>query len=317
VTLPIEDTEPSIGPNTLRRLVAAWPSRATIRTDMNGVMAPPAYDHNLVDYPVCLLPFADHPDFLAASDEQRLVVNTMAWLAYNARVIATEEYIANPVFEKLAHGVYPGLDRFEAKEAVQQSHIDEVWHTYMHMLAMQRTRKARGITGMQTYPTPVANRRLMALINEASEQWQRDLLYLLWATVAEISISKLLELLAGDTTIEPMHALVARLHARDEAAHGPVMFEVMKDVFVHMNAEQRSFLARTVPDAIIAIGAEDYATWLEILRFAQISPAERIVEDCRRTPGSDLLVSDFSPVYRLVRALEIQHLVDYDFETNR
>jgi 2,2-dialkylglycine decarboxylase (pyruvate) len=314
MTAPIEQTEPSVGPSTLRRLVAAWPTRATVRTDMNRVLQPGAYDHSLMDYPVSLLPIATHPDFLAASDAQRLQVNTLAWLAYNDRVIATEEYVANPTFEKLGHGVYPGVDRFEAREAIQQSHVDEVWHTHMHMVAMQRTREARGLTGEPgTYGQPVANRRLFVLLERASEQWERDLLFLLWATVAEMSISKLLDLLAGDPTIEPMHALVARLHARDEAAHGPVIGEVVKDVFVHLTKQQRAFVTANLPDAILSFGAEDYEIWLKILDWAGIPRAQTIVADSRTLPGADLLVSDFTPVRRLVRDLEIEHLVDLNF----
>ncbi|HCT76458.1 MAG TPA: hypothetical protein DGT23_07685 [Micromonosporaceae bacterium] len=302
----------------LRRLVAAWPKRATIRTDMTQVVGPGPYQHDLLDYPADLLPFAGHPDFLAATEEQRRLVNTLAWLAYNERVIAAEEYVANPTFEKLAHGVFPGLDRFEAKEAVQQSHVDEVWHTYMHMLAMQRTREARGLTAEpDTYTQPVTNRRLYARAAQASEQWERDLLYLLWTAVGEISINKFLDLVAGDQTIEPMHALIARLHARDEAAHGPVLFEVMKSVFGHLNKPQKALLAQVLPDAIVAFGAEDYDIWRDILKFAGIRKVEQIIEDSRSVPGSDLIVTDFTPVQRLVRELEIEHLVDFDFTTNQ
>ncbi|MFF5204984.1 diiron oxygenase [Streptosporangium sp. NPDC000396] len=318
MTISIEDDELSVGPNTLRRLAAAWPRRATIRTDMMDVLNPGAYDPGLLDYPAGLLPFGEHPDFLAASDEQRSQVNTLAWLAYNERVIAAEEYVANPTFEMLAHGVFPGVERFEAKEAIQQSHVDEVWHTYMHMLAMQRTRQARGIVAEPaTYEHPVTNRRLYALTAETSERWERDLLYLLWTAVGEISINKFLDLVAGDRTIQPMHALITRLHARDENAHGPVMFEVLKDVYASLDRKQRDLLVRTLPDAILAFGAEDYGLWLEILRFVGIPRARQIVEDSRSLPGSDLLVTDFLPIQRLARELEIEHLVDFDFSTNQ
>jgi 4-aminobenzoate N-oxygenase len=303
------------GPDTLRRLAAAWPRRATIRTDMGRVLESGEYDPDLMDYPARLLPFADHPDFLSAPDHLRLMVNTLAWLAYNERVIAAEEHVANPTFEKLAHGVFPGLDRFEAKEAIQQSHIDEVWHTYMHMLAMRRTRQVRGLAAEpDNYDDPVTNRRLYALAAEASEQWERDLLYLLWTAVGEISINKFLDLVASDTTIQPMHALIARLHARDEAAHGPVLFQVMKDIFPHLNREQRALFARSVPAAITAFGAEDHQLWLRILTFAGFAKAATIVADSRRLPGADMIVTDFGPVRRLIHELGIEDQVEFDFD---
>jgi hypothetical protein len=283
---------------------------------MDRVLAPDEYDPGLLDYPAHLLPFADHPGFLSAPDHVRLMVNTMAWLAYNERVIAAEEHVANPTFEKLAHGVFPGVTSFEARETVQQSHIDEVWHTYMHMLAMRHTRQARSLAAEpERYDHPVTNRRLYALAAAASERWERDLLYLLWTVVGEISINKFLDLVASDTTIQPMHALIARLHARDEAAHGPVLFHVMKDVFVHLNREQRELFARFLPTAITAFGAEDYDLWLRILTFAGFADAATIVADSRRRPGADMVVTDFGPVRRLVQELGLEDQIEFDFDS--
>lgn len=307
------DSESHVGPSTLRRLVAAWPRRATIRTDMDAVMTPEPDESGLTDYPVHLIPFAEHPRFLDAPDESRRLVNTLAWQAYNARVIAAEEYVANPTFEMLAHGVFPGVDRYETKEAMQQSHIDEVWHTYMHMTAMQRTTEARNLTTQPDYSHPITNRILFELVADRSEKWERDMLYLVWTVVGELHINNFLELLARDRTIQPMHATVARLHARDEAAHGPIVAEVMKDVFVHLNREQRELFVRTLPAAIKALGAQDYEIWSDILRFVGVPAAAEIVNDTRRLPGTEMMLANFSTVERLVRELEIEDRVDYDF----
>jgi hypothetical protein len=183
------------------------------------------------------------------------------------------------------------------------------------MLAMRRTRQVRGLTAEPgKYGDPITNRRLCALAAEASEQWERDLLYLLWTAVGEISINKFLDLVASDTTIQPMHALIARLHARDEAAHGPVLFQVMKDVFVHLNREQRALFARSLPAAITAFGAEDYELWLRILTFAGFAEAATIVEDSKRRPGADMIVTDFGPVRRLIHDLGLDNQVDFDFD---
>ncbi|MFJ9517992.1 diiron oxygenase [Kitasatospora sp. NPDC101801] len=308
------DEEPVVGRSTLRRLAAAWPRRATIRTDLAAVTDPGAYDPDLLDYPLHLLPFAEHPLFLAASEEQRRQVNTMSWLGYNERVIAAEEFVANPTFDKLAHGVFPGVDRWEVKEAVQQSHVDEVWHSYMHMLAMQRTRQARRPEAEPDYGQPVTNRTLYALADQHPERWQRDLLYLLWTAVGEISINGFLDLLARADGIQPMHTLIARLHARDEAAHGPVLYELMREIHPQLNAEQREFLIAMFPAAITAFGAEDYRLSLRILEFAGIPKAVDIIEDTRRLPGNELMMNDFSTVRRLLEELGIKDRVEYDFQ---
>lgn len=307
------ESEPHVGPSTLRRLIAAWPRRATIRTDMAAFMRFETVSSDVPDYPVHLIPFAEHPRFLDAPEASRRLVNTLAWQAYNARVIAAEEHVANPTFEMLAHGVFPGINRYEAKEAVQQSHIDEVWHTYMHMTAMQRTKEARNLTLEPDYSHPVTNRRLFELTAQRSEKWERDILFLVWTVVGELHINNFLELLAQDKTIHPMHSLVARLHARDEAAHGPIVAELMKDVFVHLNKEQRDLFAGSVGDAIRALAAQDYELWSEILEFLRVPGAAEIIADTRSMPGTDMMFTDFSTVERLVRELEIEERVQYDF----
>lgn len=242
-------------------------------------------------------------------------MNTLAWQAYNARVIAAEEHVANPTFEMLAHGVFPGIDRHEAKEAVQQSHIDEVWHTYMHMTAMQRTKEARKLSVEPDYSHPITNRRLFELTAGRSEKWERDILFLVWTVVGELHINNFLELLAHDKTIQPMHSLVARLHARDEAAHGPIVAEILKDVFVHLNKEQRELFIDTLPAAIKALGAQDYGIWSDILEFVGVAGATEILADTRTLPGTEMMLTDFSTVHRLIQDLEIEDRVEYDFSS--
>ena len=288
---------------TLRRLAAAWPQRATVRGgfDLGEISA---HAPEVPDYPAHFLPFAEHPDFLSASDRQRQDVLTMAWLVYNERVITAEEYVANPVFAKLAHGDYPGTrHNFAVAEAVQQAHIDETWHTYMHMLALKRTRDLRALADEPDYPHTVTYRAMLAAQAETAHDWERDLIMFVWAAVAEISVNAYLELLSRNTDIQPMHALVTRLHARDESAHGPVMIEVGKQVYAHLDAEQRRAFAVAVPKALRAFVSQDYAVWPEILRYAGFRNGAGIVEDCKRVPGNSLLVRDFSGVERMIREM--------------
>jgi hypothetical protein len=312
----IDGTHEAVTPSTLRRLAAAWPKRATVRTDMHKVTDPGDYDDQLLDYPVSLMPFAGHPDFLDVSEEKQQLVNTLGWLAYNERVIAAEELVVNPTFERLGHGVFPGVNRFEVKEIIRQSHIDEVWHTYMHMLALQRTRQARGITSEPSCPHPVTNRLLYKRVDAVDERWKADLLHLLWTTVGEVSVNAFLDLMARDATVQPMHSLIARLHARDEAAHGPVLVEVMKDVFIHLDRHQQDFFLQNLPAGITAFCAEDFDWWYQVLDFAGVRCARDIIEDCRGQAGAELLVTDFSGVRRLCRELEVEDRVEFDFEVH-
>jgi len=302
-----------IDESVLRRIADSWPRRATIRTDLDRIAEPEDYDESLPDYPVRLLPFAEHPLFLAATPEQRQKVLTMAWLVYNERVIAAEEYVANPTFAMIMHGVFPGAEGLHLKRAVQQTHVDEVWHTYMHMVAMQRTREVRAVTGEPAYPHTVTYRRLLEADARVSEKWERDLLKLVWTTVSEISVNAYLELLSRDETVQPLHTLVPRLHARDESAHSSVMVEVAKALYLHLDERQRRAFTDCLPRALHAFVEQDFEVWPGILRAAGIEGADEIVADCRAQTGNGLLVRDFSGVRRIVREMELEDQVDFDF----
>lgn len=308
----IESAEDEIGAETLRRISATWPRRATIRSDMTSITEEDEYDPSIPDYPARFLPFEEHPDFLDASPEQRAHVLTLAWLVYNERVVTAEEYVANPTFAKIVHGVFPGAEKFSVKQVVQQAHIDETWHTYMHMIAMQRTRELRAVTSEPDYPHTVTFRELLKAQADASSEWERDLLALVWTTVSEISVNAYLELLSRDKEIQPLHSLVTRLHARDESAHGPVMIEVAKQVFAHFDARQREMFRRAVPKALGAFVVQDYRVWPLILRDAGFGKAVDIVEDSKSVKGNNLLVRDFSGVKRLIREMDLDVDIDLD-----
>lgn len=306
----IERAEDEIGAETLRRIGAAWPRRATVRTNMASITEEGGYDPAVADYPSRFLPFEEHPDFVAAEPEQRERVLTLAWLAYNERVVTAEEYVANPTFVKIVHGVFPGAEDPFVREVVQQAHIDETWHTYLHMIAMRRTRELRAVTAEPAHPHSVTYRELLAAQGEASGEWERDLLALVWTIVSEISVNAYLELLSRDQRIQPLHSLVTRLHSRDESAHGPVMMEVAKRLYARFDATQREMFRRVVPKALTAFVVQDYDLWPLVLRAAGFPRAVDIVEDCRTLPGNGLLVRDFTGVKRLIHELNL----DLDLE---
>src|ERR671935_3167268 len=80
----------------LRRLADAWPRRATVRAEITSLDDVHDYDPARPDYPAAMVPFWDHPGFSEAAPAQRQQVLTLAWLAYNDRVIDAEEHVANP-----------------------------------------------------------------------------------------------------------------------------------------------------------------------------------------------------------------------------
>ncbi|MFD9859030.1 4-aminobenzoate N-oxygenase [Streptomyces alboflavus] len=305
--------EDGIGSATLRRLVAAWPRRAAVTTSPDAVDEGAGYDAGLPDYPLRMVPFAEHPRFLAAAPERRERVLTGLWIGYNERVIATEHLIAEPAFDLVMRGVFPGSDHPLMRQGVQQAVVDESFHTYMHMLAISRTRELRGVRMRPEQPELVTHRRLRAVLAAMPEQWERDVAVLVWGAVAETCINSLLALLARDDSIQPMHSLITTLHLRDETAHGSIVIEVVRELYARMNAGQRAALVRCLPLALEAFAEQDLSTLRLELVTAGIEGADEIVADLRATPSGRRLVRDFSGAQRMAEQLGIADAVDFDF----
>ncbi|GHC75002.1 4-aminobenzoate N-oxygenase [Streptomyces flavofungini] len=305
--------EDGIGSATLRRLVEAWPRRAAVTTRPGALDESAGYDPGLPDYPLRMAPFATHPRFLAAAPERRERVLTGLWIGYNERVIATEHLIAEPAFDLVMRGVFPGSDHPLMRQGVQQAVVDESFHTYLHMLAISRTRELRGVRSRPEQPRLVTYRRLREVLAAMPEQWERDVAVLVWGAVAETCINSLLALLARDDSIQPMHSLITTLHLRDETAHGSIVIEVVRELYARMNAGQRATLVRCLPLALDAFAEQDLSTLRLELVTAGIEGADEIVADVRATPGGRRLVRDFSGAQRMVEQLEIADAVDFDF----
>lgn len=299
--------EPDLGINSaaLRRLADAWPRRATVRGDLDGLHEPGHYDPARPDYPTEMVPFWNHPGFDATTSTQRQQVLTLAWLVYNERVIAAEEHVANPAFTLVMHGTFPGAEHPAMRQAVQQALIDEHFHTYMHMLALGRTRELRDVPSTLHFPDTVTYRRFQAQQAATAEKWERHLLSLVWTLVSEVSINAFLSLLSRNDVVQPLHKTVTAWHARDESAHSSLMVEVAKSLYVHMPAEQRRSFVDTLPVALSAFAAQDYSSWYAVLEHVGIPGARDIVGDCERDTASSNLVRDFSGVHRLTEELGV------------
>ncbi|WP_172382355.1 4-aminobenzoate N-oxygenase [Streptomyces sp. MNP-20] len=305
--------ENGIGSATLRRLVRAWPRRAAVTTRPEVMEESAAYDPALPDYPLEIVPFAEHPRFLAARPDQRRQVLTGLWIGYNERVIATEHLIAEPAFDLVMCGVFPGGDDPLIRQSVQQAVVDESFHTYMHMLAIARTRELRDVRTRPEQPPLVTYRRLCALLATMPEEWERHIAVLVWGAVAETCINSLLALLARDESIQPAHSLITTLHLRDETAHGSVVTEVVRELYARMNAAQRRTLVRCLPLALEAFAEQDLSTLRLELATAGVHGADEIVGDLRATSTGRRLVRDFSGAQRMVEQLGLAGEVDFDF----
>ncbi|MEV5506683.1 4-aminobenzoate N-oxygenase [Streptomyces orinoci] len=305
--------ERGIDSATLSRLVRAWPRRAAVTSRSEILRDHAEFDPSIPDYPLGIVPFAEHPLFLAAAPEQRQRVLTGMWIGYNERVIATEQLIAEPAFGLVMRGVFPGSDDPLIRQGVQQALVDESFHTYMHMLAIDRARELRQVRSRPAQPELITYRRLRQTLAAMPERWERDVAVLVWGAMAETCINALLALLARDTGIQPMHSLITTLHLRDETAHGSVVVEVVRELYARMNAAQRRTVIRCLPPALEAFAEQDLSILRLELAAAGVAGAEEITGDLRTSSTGRRLVRDFSGAQRLVQQLGLAHEIDFDF----
>ncbi|MEV7427504.1 MULTISPECIES: diiron oxygenase [unclassified Streptomyces] len=311
-------TEQQGGPDaaseaTLRRIVDAWPQRAAVVKAPDATSSGEPWNPELPDYPPDLVPFAEHPRFLAAAPEQREQVRTGLWLGYNERVIATEQLVAEPGFHLVMAGGLAGSDAPLMRQAIQQALVDESFHTYLHMTAHQRTMRLRGIRERPGQPVLVTYRRLQQMLAELPEAWERDIAVLTWSVVAETCINALLALVARDREIQPVHSLITTLHLRDESAHGSILVHVMCELYARMNPAQREMVARCLPVALAAFAEQDRSVLRLELVEAGIEGADEILGDLAAMPQGRQLVRDFSGARRLVAELGLTDRVDFTF----
>lgn len=293
------------------RLNQAWTRRATVcspeKTSVEEV-----FDPARPDYPQQMVPFFHHPKFQALSDELKSSVVTWGWIGYNLRTVTAEEHVVNPALSVIANQ-YLGKDDWHFREAMQQTLIDEHYHTLMHLRAIERTKLERAIDQELDLPPSVTYLRLQALRETLVEPWQKDLAAITFAVVAEISVNAYLDLLADDQSIQPQNRRVAELHNRDEYAHSKVLAEVAKVMYANMQPVQQAFFARTLSVALSAFVAQDYSMWEAILTQLGVEDAAQIIADTRESSKNATIMRDYSGLHKLAHDLGISEQIDFDF----
>ncbi|MBD9439453.1 diiron oxygenase [Pseudomonas sp. PDM04] len=293
------------------RLNQAWTRRATVCSPDKALVSE-AFDPARPDYPECMVPFFHHPKFQALSEELKSSVLTWGWIGYNLRTVTAEEHVVNPALSVIANQ-YLGKDDWHFREAMQQTLIDEHYHTLMHLRAIERTREDRALDQNLDLPPSVTYRRLVALRETLAEQWQRDLASITFAVVAEISVNAYLDLLADDQTIQPQNRRVAELHNRDEYAHSKVLAEVAKVMYANLQPSQQAFFTQTLSVALSAFVAQDYSMWEAILTQLGVDAAQQIIADTQERNKNATIMRDYSGLQRLAEDLGISDAIDFDF----
>jgi hypothetical protein len=312
-----EQAEERLDLSLLEKMAQTWPKRATVRADLYKYSAE-YIDPERPDYPVELIPFAQHPRYLATSPETKRRVETWAWLVYNERCVQSEEQLANPAFSLIMNDGFAGTFDIAVRKSIQQCLIDEHFHSLIHLTAIHETRKWRKLEEHLDCPQTIMYRRMEELRAGLTDPWERSCLSLVYGTVAEVSIKAFLDLIAESDKIQPAHSMIALVHNRDEAAHGQVMVPVTKILWRRLNEKQRRFYLSALPAALEAFTIHDFSAWRAILDHEHVAGAAEIIGDMEaQALAKKKLVRDMSGLRKLATELDILDQIDFEFETSR
>ncbi|SCF47662.1 P-aminobenzoate N-oxygenase AurF [Micromonospora matsumotoense] len=312
--LPAFDPDDPAENAVIKRLVGNWHRRAAVKRDEPDVYA--LFDHARPDFRDDMVPFRAHPIWEQLSDEARSRLLSWGWVAYNRNTVLIEQRIANPAFELVIGGAYPGLGGQDLELAVAQAMVDEQYHTLMHINGSAVTRRMRrGDFADRVLPDSHITQIHQAHLDRCTEPWQRSLTTLGFATVAEISINAYLDLLADDQQIQVVNSTTVRLHNRDEYCHASISGEMMKQVYEALPADRRRFLLGTVVAGLEAFVAPDFTTWETIAAFERVPGWESAAAEVREEQGGTHLVQDHSGIHTLLSEMDVLDQVEFGWGT--
>lgn len=279
------------------RLSATWEGRAQVRSFRWD--SAPAWDDSKDDFLPEILPFADHPAFVTAPVEARARCLAAAWLAWNENQVGFELGIVIPTCLRLMQGHIPGAREPAIWATISEALTDESYHIVLTQQGSVQCRDRRGLHALRIPRSAVviACERRMA---ELAEEWQRDLVLLATTVVTEIVIHAHLRLLSyPPDSMQPLHALVNRVHYLDELAHAGLFRAVLKASYLEMSPAQREFFAAILPETVRWFADWGLAQWEAILAQIDFPRRDEILTEAR----ANRQVVDYSPLIKLCEEL--------------
>ena len=266
----------------VERLSRSWSKRATVRNGEFIEVPEPIFDPDKYDFPPQLIPFKNHPDYVALDRAIKLQVETLSWIAWNKRVIDTEELVISPGLIALMNGgidlCVTGTDR----TAIRQTLVDEYFHSHMHEVAIGVTIRGRNLSAqlVDQLNRPAWVYRSYAMAAEGMEErWEKDVARLAWCVVGELSIYEFLGQVSRNPMIQPASSTLLRLHEQDEAAHASIVAQIMRDHFHEFREEQKNCFVKCLPLAMNGFAHEDWLMWQDILELAGVESARKIISE--------------------------------------
>lgn len=309
--LPSYDQADPVENAVITRLAKNWRRRATVKgaeLDLDAL-----YEPDRPDYPESMLPFHGHPTYQALSPARRTELLAWGMVAFNRDVMDIEQHVANPGFILLLNGEFPGVAGEAAHTALAQATVDEQYHTLMHLNSSAVIRRARGWS-LPAAALPMsykAIRHLRLRDQAATDRFEQNLITLAFATVAEVSISALLYLIADDTEIQAVHSTTAKLHNRDEYCHAAISAEMAKMVYRQLSTGQQHFFLTALAEGLVAFAANDFGAWRRIVDLVGVTDGQRMIDDCEADLSRARMLTDYSGLYQLCQQMGVADRVDF------
>jgi hypothetical protein len=284
----------------LRRLAQGWERRARVKQP--ELDAETLFDERKDDFIPKLLPFDDHPAFLAAPEDMRKQILSCGWLAYNEKTVDIESKIVAPACHHIIAGDAPGLRDAISKQVAGQTLVDEAYHELLVLNACQVTRERRGLAGLV-----LPESQLIVQMRRAQDQYstrgQKMLIQLATAIVSEVFISDYLRLLADEMTIQAFNRLTVRAHRHDELAHGSLFKGLARCLFGGLDRVQREFFAEVLPQPVRWFANIELDVWQAMLQQIGFPATDAVIRDCRSANEVNLERIDYSDLIALAEEL--------------
>jgi alpha-N-dichloroacetyl-p-aminophenylserinol N-oxygenase len=294
----------------LQRFAKSWGRRARVKQpELEGEKL---FDDRKADFIPELLPFREHPAFLAAPDGMRQQILSCGWLAYNEKTVDIESKIIAPACHHIISGDVPGLQDSVSRQIAGQTLVDEVYHELLVLNACLVTRARRGLEAV-TVPESQLIVQMRQAQAQCSAPWQRVLVQLATAIVSEVFISDYLKVLSTEMTIQPFNRLTVDAHRRDELAHGSIFKGLAQCLYGSLKAHECAFFAEVLPKPVHWFANSELDVWQAMLRQIGFRAADTVIRDCRSANEENLARIDYSDLIALAAELgllDVQRGVD-------
>ena len=286
----------------LQRLANTWGRRARVKQpELDGETL---FDDSKDDFIPALLPFQDHPAFLAAPERMRQQILSCGWLAYNEKTVDIEAKIVAPACHHIIAGDVPGLHDGVSKQIAVQTLVDEAYHELLVLHACQVTRAKRGLEAV-TLPESQLIVKMRQEQAQCSARWQQVLVHLATAIVSEVFISDYLRLLSQEMTIQPFNRLTVEAHLRDELVHGSLFKGLAKCLYGSLSQHERAFFLEVLPKPVHWFANIELEVWQAMLQHIGFGATDTVIRDCRSANEENLTHIDYADLIALVEELDL------------